>query len=65
MRRRGWATILADNVVQIAKNHGCIELIMTIAISGKEVEQSIHFQFGYGMKIDSCGNNVIFFKKEI
>lgn len=65
MRNRGWAKILAENVVRDAKTHGRTELIGTVDVSKKMAKESIFAQLSYGMEIDSCSNNVIFFKKAI
>lgn len=64
-RKMHLAATLADRIVEIAKTCGCTELIGSVVPSAKGSTESLKVLLGYGMKLASCEDNLIIFKKEI
>ena len=64
-RNKGIASLLADQVAEEAKAKGCSEMLGTVVPSCKGSTQSIQVLLAYGMKLDSCTNNLIVCKKDI
>lgn len=59
------ASTMADNVVALAKEKGCTELIGSVIPSSKGSTTSLKVLLGYGMKLQSSSDNFIVFSKEI
>lgn len=64
-RREGLASKLTDRVAAIAREQGCAELIGTVVPSCKGSTASIEALISYGMKLESCSDNLIVLKKNI
>ncbi len=65
MRRSGYATTLADQVVDEARAKGCTEAIGTVVPSTKGATTSLKVLLGYGMELKSSGPDLIIFRKGI
>lgn len=64
-RKSGKASEMADLVVAVAKKRGCTKLVGSVCPTTKGSHTSMLVLQGYGLKLDSCTNNFILFKKEI
>lgn len=64
-RNQKIASALADKVVEEAKAKGCKDLIGTVVPSVKGANTSLKVLLGYGMTLNSAGNDVVVFRKEI
>lgn len=64
-RKKKEASHLADEICKIAKQKGCVKLIGSIVPSNKNSTISLKVLLGYGMKLVSSINDMIFFEKEI
>ena len=62
-----YASELADEITEIAKERGCKILVGSVCLETKGVDASVKVLYGYGMRISHIdGNeNMIYFKKEI
>ncbi len=65
VRKIGMASELADLICTEAKSRGCKELIGTVNLTCKGIENSIKILLAYGMTPSSAYDNTIFFKKEL
>lgn len=64
-RRQKDASFMANEVVEIAKERGCTELLGTVNPSAKGSTTSMRVLLGYGMTLKRAENNLIVFTKEI
>lgn len=64
-RNQNKASELADQVVAIAKEKGCDQLIGTVVPSAKGSTTSLKVLLGYGMSLNSAANDIVVFGKEI
>lgn len=64
-RKSHVAKDLADEIVRRAKEKGCNELIGTVVPSTKNSTDSVKVLIAYGMSLNSSGNDLIVFRKEI
>jgi GNAT superfamily N-acetyltransferase len=64
-RHDGAASIIADSIVDVAKAKGCTELLGTVVPTAKNSTASLKVLLGYGMSLQSSGNDLIVFKKDI
>lgn len=64
-RDRGLASDIADSIVGIAKQRGCTRLLGSVVPSTKGSTTSLQVLLGYGMKLESSGQDFILFSKEI
>lgn len=64
-RNQGIASSIANEIVQKAKDQGCTELIGTVIPSNKDSNESLKILMSYGLKLQSCSENMIILKKDI
>lgn len=64
-RKSRIASHIADEIVKIAKEKGCTELIGTVCPSAKGSNASLRVLWGYGFVLDSADKDLIIMKKEI
>ncbi len=64
-RNDKWASSMADEIVKKAKDAGAKKLIGSVVPSTRNSTASLRVLLGYGMTLDSSGNDFILFKKEI
>lgn len=64
-RKLGAASNIADTIVKLAKTRGCNKLIGSVVPSTKGSTTSLKVLLGYGMHLESSGNDFIIFKKDI
>jgi len=64
-REQGEASALADEVVAIAKQRGCTELLGSVVPSNKGSTASLKVLLAYGMNLKSSTNDFILFSKGI
>jgi GNAT superfamily N-acetyltransferase len=64
-RQLGTASLIADNIVAIARSRGCTTLLGSVVPSAKESTISLKVLLGYGMTLQSSANDFIVFKKGI
>lgn len=64
-RKGGWASTIADNIVEEAKSRGCTRLIGSVVPSTKNSTDSLKVLLGYGMLLESASSDFIVFSKEI
>jgi ribosomal protein S18 acetylase RimI-like enzyme len=64
-RREKVASVMADEVVTIAKQRGCTKLFGSVVPTCKGANASLKVLLGYGMILDSSAVNFILFRKEI
>lgn len=65
LRKTGYASALADIVVQRSKERGCTELIGTVVPSTKGATASLKVLLAYGMTLHNAGPDLVVFRKEI
>lgn len=65
MRKSGYATKLADQIVEIAKKQGCNEILGSVVPSTMNCNINILVLLGYGMQICDSSKDMIVFRKEI
>jgi len=65
LRKKGVASRLADEIVNLAKLKGCTKLIGSVVPSAKDSDTSLKVLQGYGMVLDSCTSNFILFRKDL
>lgn len=65
MRRKHYASNLADEIVRLAKARGCKRVIGTVVASAHGSDNSIKTLQGYGMKLQSHDASCIVFGKDI
>lgn len=59
------ASVIADEIVKAAKLKGCTKLLGTVMPSANNSTLSLKALLGYGFKLKSSSDNMIFFEKEI
>jgi GNAT superfamily N-acetyltransferase len=59
------ATEMADQVVTIAKEHGCHSLIGSVCIDDREATRNLKVFLKYGMRVYKLAGTMIFLNKEI
>lgn len=64
-RKKGAAGILADLIAEEAKSKGATEMLGTVVPSTKNSTVSLRVLLGYGFKLQSAGNDLIVFRKEL
>lgn len=64
-RKAGTASQLGDEIAKIAKKEGYTKMLGSIVPSLKGSTESMKFLLSYGMKLQSCTENFIFFEKEL
>lgn len=64
-RRKGLATVLANEVTELAKNHGCKRLFGSVVPSAKGAQESLLTLLSYGFRIHEARPDLVFFVKEI
>lgn len=64
-RKSGQASALADDVVAIAKQRGCVEVLGSVVPSTRGSTDSLKVLLGYGMSLMSSANDFIMFRKDI
>ncbi len=64
-RRQGAASRLADEVVALAKDRGCKELIGSVVSGNKGSSDSLRVLLAYGMTLHSVVGDIIYFRKDI
>lgn len=64
-RKSHAATVLADQVIVIAKEKGCTRLLGSVIPSTKNSTDSIRVLLAYGMDLDSSSNDFILFSRSI
>jgi GNAT superfamily N-acetyltransferase len=64
-RKSGIASQMANEIAEIAKKQGCIKMLGSVVPSSKNSTDSIRVLLAYGMKLQSSGQDFIFFEKEI
>lgn len=64
-RKTGAASEIADAIVKEAKNKGCSILVGSVVPAFRESTISLKVLLGYGMTLDYCVADTIYFKKEI
>lgn len=64
-RRLGAGSEFTDKVVEMAKAKGFSKLLGTCKPRTKGSTESLKAQLAYGMRIDSCDNELIYLTKEI
>lgn len=62
-RQKGTAGVIADQVVALAKQRGCTELIGSVDLSANNTGDSMRTLLGYGM--EPTGTGLIIFKKDL
>lgn len=65
LRKNNFATVLADEIKQIAKSKGCKYMTGSVCPSAFGADASIKVLMAYGMNVHSATNNLIIFKKDI
>lgn len=65
LREAGFASAIADSVVELAKAKGCKRLIGTVVPTAKHSAQSMHVLLGYGMTPVAIDGNMVVFGKDI
>ena len=64
-RKSHYASEMANEIVWIAKSHGCKRVIGTCVPSSKGSTLSLKVLLGYGMSLYSASNDVIVLRKDI
>lgn len=64
-RKSGYATEMADTIVEIAKENGCKTLIGSVCSSDKNATRNMKVLLAYGMQIYKTTDIMIFLKKKI
>lgn len=64
-RKTKMASIMADEIVEKAKEKGCKRLIGTVCPTAKNATDSLRVLLGYGMELYQCDKSAVIFKKEI
>lgn len=64
-RNQRVAVDLADFIMETAKKRGCTKMLGSVVPSAKGSTSSVKVLLGYGMKLDSAGNDFVLFSKEI
>lgn len=64
-RKRGAAGILADLVAKEASEKGCTEMLGTVVPSTKGSTTSLKVLLGYGFELQSAGNDLLIFRKDL
>lgn len=64
-RQNKVASDLANDVVELARKEGCVELIGTVMPSAKNSTTSLQVLLGYGMTLKSASENCIIMRKDI
>lgn len=64
-RKNDVATLLADQIVEIARLRGCTRLLGSVCPSAKGSTASIKVLFARGFELDSASNDFILFRKDI
>lgn len=64
-RKEKVASALADTIMDIAREWGCVEALGTVVPSANNSTASLKVLLGYGMTLKSSSNDLIVFSKEI
>lgn len=64
-RNKGFASVLADKVAEMAKVIGYTEVLGTVVPSTNHSTESLRVLLSYGMTLLSASNDLIVFKKDI
>ena len=64
-RKEGMAAYYTDEIEKIAKERGCTYLVGSVSPKANNSTQSLQFMLSLGFTLDSCINNLIFFKRDI
>ena len=64
-RRSHAASLIADNIVSVARGRGCTKLLGSVVPSNKNSSSSLKVLLAYGMSLESSSNDFILFKKDI
>lgn len=64
-RKQGFATKIANEIVDLAKAQGMKKVIGTVCPSAKGSTESLMVLLGYGMRLQSSGQDFIVMEKEI
>ena len=64
-RKSREATKMADEVTEIAKDHGCTYLSCTVCPEANGADMSLKVVMAYGFKLHSANNNLIILKKDL
>lgn len=64
-RKDGLATQMANEVVDIAKEHGCHTLIGSVCTDTNYSTRNLQVFLAYGMQVHKIIGNLIFLKKDI
>lgn len=64
-RETGLATDMANEISEIAKEHGCTSLIGSVCIDDVAVTKNMKVLLAYNMQIYKIVGNLIFLKKDL
>lgn len=64
-REQKLASLIADKVVEVAKQRGCNKLLGSVVPSMKNSTISLKVLLGYGMTLESSTNDFVVFRKDI
>ena len=64
-RRSRRASALADEVQEIGKKNGCMQMMGSVNLTAKNQTDSFKAILGYGMEYSHCQGEILFFLKGI
>lgn len=64
-RKSGLATVMADQVVEVAKRKGCHTLVGSVCMDAKDPTRNMKVFLAYGMQVSKLMGNMIFLRKNI
>lgn len=64
-RKMGVASSLADEIIEIGKAKGCVQVLGTVVPATKNSTKSLQVLFAYGMTLMSASQDLIIVKKDI
>lgn len=64
-RKAGTAAQMADEIEKIGKKEGCTKMLGSVVPSRKKSTESMKVLLAYGMRLQSSGNDFIFFERDI
>ncbi len=64
-RKSGLAAAIANEIVVIAKEKGCTQILGSVVPTANNSTDSLKVLLAYGMKLRNCSNDFIVFQKDI
>ncbi len=64
-RKTKEASVMADNIVEIAKKRGCTKLLGTVVPAAKDSTDSVNILLRYGMRLSHIDGGLVVFRKDI